>query len=336
MVPSWRKRVAYFVFINLICIALILISVEGAARAFLVFTRGTSTIGLRQRTRYLQYQPFVMFGENWDTQLDPSRYPKAPGPRGKYRILLLGGSAAADFPPQILEAAFAEKFKNREFEVINAAYGGYNARQELILASIWAPPLAPDMIISLDGSNDLELRLRTKRSGTFYPDSAYELALTRPFLTPLAHLLRYSQAVQGMQRFVAHEQIGSVDKYVDAIPVYLSAQHSLNALARGLPATRIIVLQPFRIFKHPLSEAEKNFQLYRYREAVMRQLYDMLHQRLQTLAQEDRVLYVNGCSAFDGHTETIFSDDVHFLSDEGYRLLAKHIVHFVTEEMLQK
>ncbi len=97
-----------------------------------------------------------------------------------------------------------------------------------------------------------------------------------------------------------------------------------------------MVLQPFMGFKQPLSEAERNFKAYAYREAVVKQLYHRMEGGLKNLAQEDQVLYVDGRTAFEGMDQTIFSDDVHFVSEEGYRLLAKQMVRPVTEEMLEK
>ncbi len=159
-----------FVLVNLIVLGLAVLGMEAAARVALFFTRGSSTVGLPERTLYLEYRPFVMFGDDWDTALNPSRYPRAAGDQRKYRILLVGGSTAAGFPTKVLEEAFAQKFKGRRFEVINAAHGGYNARQELIVVSLWGLNLKPDMVISLDGANDLVHRLRMRRAGTFYFD----------------------------------------------------------------------------------------------------------------------------------------------------------------------
>jgi len=190
------------------------------------------------------------------------------------------------------------------------------------------------MILSLDGANDLIHRLLMEQAGTFYLDSAYALALQRPFLAPIAHLLRHSQAVQGARRLLARYQLKPVEAYTDAIPIYFSAQHSLNVLARGLPAARLLILQPFAAFKQPRSAQEKAFTHYQYREPVMKVLYEEVHEGLTALAREDRVVYVDGRFAFDGRPETIFSDDVHFVSPEGYRILAEYVVSHLNEQTL--
>ena len=327
------KRIIFF---NLLTIIIFIGAAEIAARLYLHFTRGSSTIGMQERKLYLKYQPFVMFGPNMDRVLAPSKYPEKKDDVRLFRILLVGASTAAGFPESILESAFSKKFPDNKFEVINTAQGGYNARQELIVASVWGPNLEPDLIISLDGANDLTHRLRTRKAGTFFLNPAYELAIKRPFLSPFVHIMRHSQLVNAMYRLQNRKRIGSADEYLDAVPVYLSAQHSMNILAKGLAAARVMVLQPFIAFKEPLSVGETNFKHYEYREPVVKKLLSSAHEGLTDLAIRDDVLYIDGRFAFNGIKRTIFSDDVHFISDEGYHILAEHIVSFITEEDIKK
>lgn len=138
MFANLRKSGIKFVLINLLIIFSILGIIEGLARTYIYFTRGVSTVGLPERTLYLKYQPFVMYGPNFDTSLKHfKRLNKQKDNDRKYRILLLGGSTAAGFPVNILRKAFSRRFVSYEFEVINVGVGGYNARQELIVAAIW-------------------------------------------------------------------------------------------------------------------------------------------------------------------------------------------------------
>ena len=239
--------------------------------------------------------------------------------------MLVGGSTAAGFGEHILESALTEAYRGCRVDVINAASGGYNARQELIVASIWGPDLQPDMLLSLDGANDLTHRLRMTEAGTFFLNVGYESLFKRPLLSWLVHILRSSQFVYGVQRLGQRRSVGPIESYVDAIPVFVSAQHSLNVLARGLSATRMMVLQPHMSFKRPLSDAEAGFTNYAYREQVVKALYDLTHTELGALAASDDVLYLDARPIFDGMGETVFSDDVHFVDDRGYEILARHI-----------
>lgn len=252
-----------------------------------------------------------------------------------HRILLIGGSTAANFPVRLLEEAFVKKFPDQQFEVTNMATGGYNARQELITVALWGISVKPDIIISLDGANDLIHRLRMKKAGTFYLNTTYELFLKNPLFAPIGNIFAKSQLIQGLFRLRERLQLETADKYKDAIPVYISAQHGMNIFARGLCATRIMVLQPFMSFKEPLSSAEANFGHYKYRENVIKELYGLMGEELATLAVEDSVLYVDSRFIFKGMPETIFSDDVHFINDGGYRLLAQSIADAVNRKDLE-
>lgn len=315
------------ILINLCIMIVFFALLEVGSRTFLYFSRGSSTAGMPERTLYLNYQPFVMFGPNWDEKLQTDTTHSRP--RTIHRILLVGGSTAALFPSPLLVAAFHKRFPDQQFEVINLAEGGYNARQEVVALALWGPSLSPDLIITLDGANDLTHRLRMKKAGSFFLQEAYDLALKHPFLAPIADILRHSQFIQGMQRLQEHHTIKSFEQYADAIPIYIAAQHSMNILAKGLSAKRLIVLQPFLSFKNPLSSPEKKFNHYQYREAVIMKLYEANHNALTHLAKQDHVLYLDGRLIYHGIDQTIFSDDVHFINDEGYRVLAKNIAEAV-------
>ena len=79
---------------------------------------------------------------------------------------------------------------------------------------------------------------------------------------PLADLVRHSQALQGFRRLAARRSIEGSEHYADAIPVYVSAEHAINVLTKGLGAARVMVLQPFLGFKESLSPEERQFKVY--------------------------------------------------------------------------
>ncbi len=312
---------------NLLILTVCIVGLEGAARLYLGFRRGTSTAGLTQRIRHLRYQPFVMFGHDWEIRRRQAL--SALQGRNIYHVVLLGGSTAAAFPEGILEAALAELDDNIVVKVTNFAYGGYNARQEAIVAVLWVPDLQPDLIITIDGANDFINRIRMSNHHTFYLNNAYQLLLTKPFLAPVAEILRYSQLLHGLQRLKTRQTIKPAIAYQDCIPVYLSAMHSINALAKGLSAQRIMVLQPHMAFKEPLAPNERRFTAYAYREAVVKALYDEADAGLRRLSHRDDVLYLDGRHLYQGHAGQIFRDDVHFVDHTGYEVLATEIMRLV-------
>ena len=323
---SWRRLVA----INaVVCIALLL-AIEMGARVFIAITRGSGTAGLQERTLNLEYEPFVMFGPGWDR-----RFAAVPRDDRLPVVLLIGASTAQNFAPDVLEGAIADRF-HRPVRVVNAAYGGYEARQEAVVAALWAPHLAPAVIVTLDGHNDLEHRLRTSKAGGFFLDEAYRAYLTRPATAPVVWMLSHSQAYNGLARWKARRDVADWTRYADAIDVYVSAQRSINAVARGLGAGRLIVLQPFMGFKEPLAPEERAFTAYRYREATMRALYDRTAAALADLAAREDVTFLDARPIYGGAPAAIFSDDVHFRDVQGYTILARAIAGALTADVFDR
>ena len=183
-----------------------------------------------------------MYGPGWDERF-------AAVPRdGVPTVLLVGGSTAEGFAPEILEAALRQVF-HRPVRVVNGAFGGYEARQEAVVASIWGPSLRPSAIVSLDGQNDLEHRLRVPAPGRFFLDGSYRTYLTRPLLAPLAWILSQSQAYNGLVRVRARRNVGEWTAYATRFPSMRARSIRSTSSARGLGAARLMVLQPFASFR---------------------------------------------------------------------------------------
>ena len=303
--------------VNIAVLLTLLIAIEAAARIAIYMTRDSATAGLQERTLNLEYEPFVMFGPEWDRRL------AEPPADGVPTVMLVGGSTAQGFAPEILERALTPRFGR--VRVVNAAFGGYNVRQEVVIAALWGGRLKPAALVSLDGQNDLEHRLRVSEAGRFFLDPAYRLYLTRPWLAPFAYLASHSQAYNAVSRIAARRRLGGADEYADAIPVYLEGQHSLTVIARGLGASRLMVLQPFVAFKQPLAAEERAFTAYAYREPVMRSLYDRAAVGLASLAKKDETTFLDARAVFNGIADAIFADDVHFRTSRGYEEIARAI-----------
>ena len=315
------------VLVNIVVLVTLLVAVEAVARLAIYATRGSATAGLQERTLNLDYEPFVMFGPGWDSQL------ARPPADGLPTVMLVGGSTAQGFAPEILETALAGRF-GRRVRVVNAAYGGYNVRQEVVVAALWAGRVKPAALVSLDGHNDLEHRLRVAASGGFFLDPTYHFYLTRPYLAPFAYLASRSQAYNAVTRAMARRRVGAAAEYADAIPVYLEGQHALTVIARGLDASRLMVLQPFVAFKQPRSAEERAFTAYEYREPVMRALYDQTAAAMASLAEKDDAAFLDARSIFNGMDEPIFTDDVHFRTVRGYERLARAIASALPDDAL--
>ena len=120
------RSVSRTIAINIAVLIVLLLAIEVIARLFVMMTRGTATAGLRERTLNLEYEPFVMYGPGWDARF-------AAVPRDELpTVLLVGGSTAEGFAPEILEAAVGRRF----------GYEEANARQVTRFAEIIFDALA--------------------------------------------------------------------------------------------------------------------------------------------------------------------------------------------------
>ena len=176
--------------INFVLFISILFVLEISARIFLKIKLGDQNAGLPMRNKNLEYKPFVMYGENWDQifknftdDLDEENF----------NVLLIGGSTAENFPEEILEKSLKKKL-NTKVKVFNAGYGGYISSQELIILTRYTNKLKPDLVINLNGANDIIHSLKKNvEPGTFYLNNTYKLFLTKPYLAPLFKILQSSQ-----------------------------------------------------------------------------------------------------------------------------------------------
>jgi hypothetical protein len=96
-------------------------------------------------------------------------------PDSVYRIIMVGGSVVRGREPEssisaYLERNLREAFPELNIEVINAGVSAYVVEQEFILMQLILQRYQPDMIVGLDGYNDM----LTFKLNRFYP-SGYDL-----------------------------------------------------------------------------------------------------------------------------------------------------------------
>lgn len=322
------RRIFKIIAINIGIFLALVIGVEMAARVYLHFKMGNARYGIKGRNVHLKYQPFIMFGPDWDQKLAETESIIADSTT--VNVLLLGGSTAEGFPTLILQEQLATTFPTKKVNIFNLASPGYNSRQELVTAALWATQIAPDLIITLDGANDLTQRLRVKEPYSFLHQSSYEGMLKKPLLAPLSSLIRNSQFMYGLYMLKSKRNLKAVEEYTDCIPVYTASLKGMNAIAKGLGVPHIMILQPYAGLKQTLSKEEKKFSsYYKFRKKVVNSLYVQTDEALQKLAQTDSILYFNSNRLYEDRTDHIFSDEVHFEDDLGYEILASEIARLV-------
>ena len=135
---------------NFLILIIILIFLELISRFFIYLYIGNSTTSLQERTVNLNYQPYVMFGPDWRNQIIQFIENK----NDFYTVLLIGASTAQNMPLEILKYEIENKL-DRKIKIFNGTYGGYNSIQQFVFLSLFGLDIKPDLIITLDGANDI-------------------------------------------------------------------------------------------------------------------------------------------------------------------------------------
>lgn len=108
--------------------------------------------------------PYLYYLFKAEDNLNAHGFKSAYSPENKsanaYRILLLGGSVARGYELDSTIAVFLEqelegKFPAQNFEVVNAGVSAFVLQQEFILLQSIGMSYQPDMVIGLDGYNDI-------------------------------------------------------------------------------------------------------------------------------------------------------------------------------------
>ena len=310
------------ILINLTVLICLLISLEIIARIYISSTRGSSTAGLVERSLNLKYQPFVMYGPNWNEVYNDFNLELNKNKNNEdFVVLVIGGSTAQGFPNEILEKKISNKL-NKKIKVFNSAYGGYISTQELIITTLYSKRINPDIIINLNTANDIIHSLRkNNKSGTFFLNNTYQNILSKPLLAPFIHLLQHSQLFNGLLRLKERNENFDSENYSKHVDLFVQNINNIYLYCQGANIKYLNVMQPHVIFKNLQHENEKNFKAYNYRSSIIKKLYNQIKEKI-SLKEEN---FLDARFIFQDNTDYIFSDDVHFIDNKGYELLADAI-----------
>lgn len=121
---------------------------------------------------YLYY--LFKSGEELNEHGFKTEYAPAKSNPKSYRILLLGGSVARGYEADSTIAVFLEQklekqYPNTDFEVVNAGISAYVLQQEFILLQNIGMQYQPDMVIGIDGYNDIATQWYNRFYETEHP-----------------------------------------------------------------------------------------------------------------------------------------------------------------------
>ena len=109
--------------------------------------------------------------------------------------------------------------------------------------------------------------------------------------------------------------------YIDDIKIYIEAQKNISLFSESLGSTHISILQPYLGFKNPKHKKEKEFTHYEFRDKVIKDLYHYTHNELLNLHSKTNSYYLDGRYFYEDNNNRIFTDDVHFYNEDGYKII---------------
>lgn len=310
-------------------ITLLLLGIlESGARLFLSYYLDNANAGVKERNQHLSYRVFTMWGKDLNQLSDEFLENSS---ENEFRILLLGASTAGEFTDGghgqlTLENEFSKILPEElSISLFNASVGGFNIRQEAISLLITASKIKPDLILVLDGANDIQHAIRPNVvPGTTYVDNTYKIVLQNPYLGPVVQLIQKSQIYNGLLRYFQRNSFNEDDvskNLSESINLYINDRQFISDYALGSQTPVIFMLQPYVGFSQDPDDAFAKSR-YEYRQKTVINAFDIIDQNSEQLH-----CYVNSNHSLkDQHHKLNFLDDVHFKDSISYEFMAKLFV----------
>ena len=284
-------------------------------------------------------KPYVMFGGtpnvgDFNALGYRGKQPRVPKPADEYRVFILGGSTVWSGNPPIavwLEQTFKKNGYPR-VQVYNLGVESSVSGQELARVVFDVPELQPDLVILYNGGNDISAPLvYDPRPGYPFNFLVYERnpllesdVRFYPALTMLAYgsnILRCLMPSFFERQFVnlkqARKDAGYLTKeWADAIVnQYVHNMLKAAVLAKAFKAETVVFFQPLVYFKQPVTSAESVFNP-KGRQAYILEMHQQILGKMAPYAASGFKFY-DLSRIFNGHSETIFRDDIHILDAAG-------------------
>jgi len=278
---------------------------------------GSSTRGMNE---VFTYEPYLIHSD------DARLHAPHPEKGDRIRVVVIGGSTAEQMPSEFMEAALSRALK-RPVEVINLAQGGYITTQEVIVLGLYGLKLKPDVVVTMDGVNDIVTMTKTGTTGIPYANGVVAAAVEHPFLNTFLAIGRHSQFINLLNKL--SERRREVQYQADArlteetIETYMRNLDAMSAMCRGIGAPHVRVLQPYMPLRENRTEEEQNIaRRYTYRFDYIKRVFGEMDGRLT--AVPPGVMYAGMLHCLDAVEGTRFVDEAHLVR-QGYEDLANCI-----------
>lgn len=286
---------------------------EGGMRIYLWIRTGNPNVAMNWK---IAYEPFLIHASN-------DRVHKAWPPKSdKLRILVLGGSTAERVPDEAVVRAFAKC--GRDIDVVNLGNGGHILNQEVVILALYGVNLQPDLILSLDGFNDVIQMHQIDRAGVPYTNKYVSFAVDHPILNVFFGIFKNSQlmnmAFKLKERTEGRRVVDDLKRQEETIEAVLRGRAAIATIAAGLKVPYIAVLQPYlflcKDYAPPRPGAEEDF-LQDFKVGIFKRLAV----RLRETALPPHVFGVDGTLAFGEGGRKLFLDGVHITPEGSGRLM---------------
>lgn len=231
--------------------------------------------------------------------------------RDPARVLIIGGSTAfASYSSSIETSYFhllGEALESRGIPVrIDVfACGAWKAKQEVRALEMVIEEIAPDLVVHLNGLNDLTVGVTSE---ALFEDEAEP-----------AHGSR-----RGGPRHAGD--------YERRVTDYLRLLREAAGIARAHGSELLVVLQPSLLERRPPSAFERRVVRGSLKHlgpiAVLRESYQRMREGLRALEAEGQLSFLDASQAFNREKFTTFADMYHF-GDVGHQILADSMLDAV-------
>lgn len=214
-----KKTLRYFFFVCLLFVFAALLTEGILEIAFRIKDRHAQPLPVRDYP-YLYY--LFDSTEGLNQYGFKTQYP-IEKQEGKFRIILTGGSVARGKKPEqsiahYLQNELNARFNTNRIEVINAGVSAFVVEQEFILIQLLLQQYQPDMIVSLDGVNDLmtfDFNRMTQSDFDLPPHHWDEVKVIEPNRERRKILTRFPLFFKNIARVIAYFKAEQFEKNYD-------------------------------------------------------------------------------------------------------------------------
>jgi hypothetical protein len=312
--------------LSLCSILLLIALLEGVTRVAVLVKYGQQDKGFYH---IFSYETFLVSRSN-------ERFLFTYAPKtDRFRILIIGGSTADQLSGMSQEfyARLFATLTNKPVEVINFAQAGNISSQELVMLARYGLRLEPDLVIAIDGVNDIVSMTKGMPPGIPYTDAYVQLAMNHPFLNAIVNVARHSQFVNALRKLSERREEKAQQSDANAVSLaiaeYIANHSAMAAVANGIGAKFVTVLQPYIHLRQTNTANERALRAmtnYAYRKKFMTEVLSRLRAELLRQDRGANATFIDSTSACDRSTEDCFVDEVH-LTFHGKELLLLHIAN---------